>query len=459
MKVFNTLGRKIEELEPIEDKNVGLYTCGPTVYYYPQIGNWRTFVFEDILRRALEYNGYNVKHVMNATDVGHLTGDNLGNADVGEDRIEKEAKKEGKTAWEIADFYIKDFQKSLQLLNIEPATFLVRATDHIQEQIDLIKRLMDKGLAYKTETGVFFDVTKFPDYGKLGGQKLVDKRVATREELVDDKTKHHPADFALWKFSKPEDKRQMEWDSPWGKGFPGWHIECSAMAMKYLGETIDIHTGGIDHVAIHHTNEIAQSEGATGKPFAHYWLHGEFLTVDGGRMGKSLGNAYTIHDIINKGFDPLALRYFYLTAHYRTTLNFTWEALENAQNALEKLKGKVSGLRHPGEENWNIGCAQYEEEFRDAIGDDLNIPVALSVVWKMLDDKELEDKAKLVSVLRFDEVLGLRLSEVKEIVIPEDIKKLMDEREKLRAEKKFTEADRIREEIEKKGFKVEDRKS
>ncbi len=450
MKLYNTLTRKLEEFRPIRDKKVGLYTCGPTVYYYPQIGNWRTFTFYDLLRRTLEYNGYNVTQVMNATDVGHLTGDNLGDADLGEDRMEKAAKREGKNAWDIANFYIDDFKNSLKLLNIEQPTFFVRATDHIQQQIDLIKILVDKGLAYKTETGVFFDVSKFPEYGKLGGQKLVDKRVATREEIIEDKTKRNPVDFALWKFSPSASsglgKRQMEWDSPWGKGFPGWHIECSAMAIKYLGATLDIHTGGIDHIAIHHTNEIAQSEGATGKKFANYWLHGEFLLVDGGRMGKSLGNAYTIHDVIDKGFDPLALRYFYLTAHYRTALNFTWEALQNAQNSLEKLRRKFQSLAEPKQLASQEVVLQ-EKEFLQAINNDLNMPEALAVAW------QTEDRSLL---LKFDKVLGLQIDKTAEKEIPSEIQELMQKRETLRKEKKFAEADKLRDEIVKMGYTISD---
>lgn len=453
LKLYNTLSRKIEEFEPLNPPKVGMYTCGPTVYDYPHVGNWRTFVFEDILRRVLIYNGYKVTQVMNATDVGHLTGDNVGVADEGEDRMEKAAKREKKDIWEVAKFYIDDFLKARDLLNIEAPEYFVRATDHITDQIDLIERLIDKGLAYVTPTGVFFDVLKLGDYGKLGRQKLTDKRVATREELVDDKTKHNPADFALWKLSRSEDRRQMEWESPWGRGFPGWHIECSAMSMKYLGESFDIHAGGVDHIAIHHTNEIAQSEGATGKPLARYWVHGEFLTVDGGRMGKSLGNAYTLHDVVAKKFDPLALRYLYLSAHYRTVLNFTWEALGAAQSALSNLKFKISNLKLG---NTNIGCAGYEQDFLDAINNDLNMPQALAVVWKLVDDNEMPARARLTSLLRFDKVLGLKLDLTDVTEFPDRVKKLLKKREKLRKAGKFEEADKIREEILKMGYTVED---
>ncbi len=452
MQIYNTLSRKIEEFIPLSPPKVGMYACGPTVYDYPHIGNWRTFVFDDLVRRVLEYNGFQVTEVMNATDVGHLTGDNLGVADEGEDRMEKAAKREKKDIWEVAKFYIDDFVAGQGLLNIEAPTIFVRATDHIADQIALIAKLVDKDLAYETATGVFFDVTKFPDYGKLGGQKLVDKRAATREELVEDKTKHHPADFALWKFSKPEDKRQMEWDSPWGKGFPGWHVECSAMSMKYLGESFDTHTGGVDHIAIHHTNEIAQSEGVTGKPFVKYWLHGEFLAVDGGRMGKSLGNAYTLHDVVEKSFEPLALRYFYLTAHYRTVLNFTWEALENASNSLSRLRRKAVNLGTPGQ----IGCAQYEGDFLEALNDDLNLPQALAVAWKLVDDETMPSGARKASLLRMDKVLGLSLDKAVVTEIPEQVKKMLVRREELRKAGQFSQADKVREEILKMGYTVED---
>ncbi len=453
MKIYNTLTRRVEEFKPINSKRVGMYTCGPTVYNFMTIGNWRTFVFEDILRRILEYNNYNVEHVMNVTDVGHLTGDNIGDADLGEDRMEKAAKRENKTVWDVAEFYLNDFILSRDQLNILAPAVFPRATDHIQEQIDLVQKLFDNDLAYVTKQGVYFDVSKFPDYGKLGGQKLIDKRVATRDELVEDKEKRNPFDFALWKFSPTGEKRQMEWDSPWGKGFPGWHIECSAMSMKYLGETFDIHTGGVDHIAIHHTNEIAQSEGATGKTFANYWLHGEFLKVDNGRMGKSLGNAYTLQDILAKGFEPIALRYFYLGAHYRTVLNFTWEGVEAAQNALSKLRKKVVAINSdPGEIN-----SSYKNQFLEAINNDLNMPEALAVLWKLLEDKTVGDDQKLATALDFDRVLGLKLDQIEQVeLVPQEIVMLSDERERFRLHGKFEDADRVRKKIEEMGYTVKD---
>ncbi len=454
MKIHNTATRKVEDLKTIKAGEVGLYTCGPTVYSTPTIGNWRTFVFEDVLRRVLEFNGYKVNHVMNVTDVGHLTGDNLGDADLGEDRMEKAAKRENKTAWDVAQFYLDDFISSREKLNILAPTHLPRATDHIKEQIDLTQKLFDRGLAYTTSQGVYFDVQKFPDYGKLGGQKMIDKRMASRDELIEDGEKKNPFDFALWKFTPKGENRQMEWDSPWGKGFPGWHIECSAMSMRYLGETFDIHTGGVDHVAIHHTNEIAQSEGATGKTFSKYWLHGEFLTVDGGRMGKSLGNAYTLQDIVARGFDPLALRYFYFSANYRTVLNFTWEALEAASNALKKLRTKVSALNEdPGQVN-----EKYKNEFLAAINNDLNMPGAIAVLWKLLDDSNISDSEKLATVLDFDKVFGLKLNEEPnlEVEVPVEVLRLVSERERAREDKNFSESDKLRDEILKMGYTVKD---
>jgi cysteinyl-tRNA synthetase len=474
MRIYNTLTRRLEDFSPIKPPRVGLYTCGPTVYYYPHIGNWRTFVFEDVLRRALIFLGYDVVHVMNITDVGHLTGDNVGDADVGEDRIEKAAKQEGKTAWEVARFYTKDFVESRTKLNILPPTHFVSATDHIGDQIALIKKIEEKGFTYVTDLGVYFDVSKLPSYGILGGQKMIDKRVATREELKEDPQKRNPFDFALWKFSyvggrsfnpqtdDPSNRRHMEWDSPWGVGFPGWHIECSAMSMKYLGEQFDIHTGGVDHIAIHHTNEIAQSLAATGKIPAKYWMHGEFLKVDGRRMGKSLGNAYTLHDIEDKGYEPLALRYLYLGAHYRDTLNFTWRSIDAAQKSLDNLRDLV--LSAKTDKNRTILSSEKERKindfstsFRDAVEDDLNTSKALAVLWQALKSNiPSEDKYDLV--LTFDEVLGLGLSSLESELfeIPKEVEDLIRKRESLRKAGDFKAADELRERIESMGFRVED---
>ena len=464
LTLYNSLTRSKEEFTPLNPPHVSLYTCGPTVYAYQHIGNWRTFVFEDILRRTLEKNKYKVKHVMNATDVGHLSGDNLGDADAGEDKMEKGAKREGKNVWDIAQFYLNDFVQTREWLNILPPTKFVRATEFIQEQIALIQKLLDKDLAYETETGVFFSVDSYPEYGKLSGQKLVDKRVASREEIRRDKSKKNPADFALWfrsvgKFAD----HQMHWPAPWGEGFPGWHIECSAMAMSLLGETIDIHTGGVDHVAIHHTNEIAQSEGATGKPFAKYWMHGEFLMVDGGRMGKSLGNAYTLHDIKGKGFELLALRYLYLGAHYRDKLNFTWESLEAAQTALKRLYvtlSKTNGSIEDSSPKAQNNTKGFKEAFLTAINNDLNTPQALAVTWEAVKS-DLPNEAKRSLLQDFDEVLGLGLGTETETETetPREVQELVSKREEARKEKNFAKADQVRQRLENLGYTVKDTKS
>ena len=460
LKIYNTLTRQKQEFIPLNPPNVSLYTCGPTVYDYQHIGNWRTFFFEDILRRTLEADGYKVNHVMNATDVGHLSGDNLGDADRGEDRIEKGARREGKSVWVVAQFYLDDFIKTREWLNILPPSKFVRATDFIEQQIELVQKLIEKELAYETQTGVFFDITKFPDYGKLTGQKLIDKRVASREEVEEDKTKKNPQDFALWFKTVGKFKdHQMRWESPWGSGFPGWHIECSAMSMSLLGKTLDIHTGGVDHIAIHHTNEIAQSEGATGREFARYWMHGEFLTVDGGRMGKSLGNAYTLHDIKDKGFDLLDLRYLYLGANYRDKLNFSWESLKAAQTALGRLKSQVSGLgsQVSGGTSQSEEAQGYKKRFFDSINDDLNTAQALAVVWDLLKS-DVSGKAKYDLLIKFDQVLGLNLDKAVEIQkLPQNVEELVNEREEARKQKDFKKSDELRQKIENLGYTIEDK--
>ncbi|MDP3964651.1 MAG: cysteine--tRNA ligase [bacterium] len=446
LTLYNTLSREKEVFIPIDKDLVSFYACGPTVYNYAHIGNLRTYIFEDIVRRALQYNGFSVRHVMNITDVGHLTDD----ADAGEDKVEVEAQKSGKSANDIAEFYTNAFKKDLADLNIlEPVTW-PKATEQINEQITLIQKLEDKGYIYQTSDGVYFDTSKFKHYGRLARLNLKGQQEGAR--VVRNEEKKNPTDFALWKFSPKDQKRQMEWESPWGTGFPGWHIECSAMSMKELGETIDIHAGGIDHIPVHHTNEIAQSEAATGKKFVNYWLHGEFLLIDKGRMGKSEGNLITLETLKEKGFSPLAYRYFVLQAHYRTKLNFSWEAIEAAQSALDRLCERVSELGKP-----IIGCAEYEQKFLDAINDDLNTPQALAVVWDMLKSDN-PPAAKQQSIQKFDRVLGLGLDNVihRPTLIPKTVQKLVSEREEARANNEWEEADRLRDKIEKAGFDVED---
>ncbi len=450
----NSLSRKKEKFVALKPPNVGIYSCGPTVYDYTHIGHLRRYVGDDVLKRALELNGYKIKHVMNVTDVGHLTSD----ADTGEDKVEKAAKKLGKSAWDITKFFEEQFFASTKALNIKKPDVVSRATEHIPDQIKLIKKLEEKGFTYKTDDGIYFDTSKLTDYGKLGGEKKGIKPGA-RVDVAD---KKNPTDFALWKFSSKDKKRQMEWDSPWGIGFPGWHIECSAMSMKYLGETFDIHTGGIDHLPIHHPNEIAQSETVTGKPFARFWLHHEFLQVDGRKMSKSLGNLYTIDDVKKKGFDFLSLRYLYLMAHYRDPLNFTWESLGSAQNALNKLRSQVSSAKDQKKRTAlspekQAKLDDYRKKFVAAVNDDLNTPQALAILWKMMKSN-IPSGDKYDLALSFDEVFGLNLSEIVEekLSVPDNIKKLVNEREALRKEKKFKEADKIRKEILDKGYVIKD---
>lgn len=457
----NSLSRKKEKFEPINPPNVGMYTCGMTVYDYAHIGHGRKYVTDDILKRVLMVNGYHVKHVQNVTDVGHLVSD----ADEGEDKLEKGAAKQGKTVWEVAEYFTKNFYDSMDKLNVVRPEIICKATEHIEEQIELIGKILENGFAYDTPEAVYFDVTKFENYGEAFGQKLEDKKIAVREDVRTGEHKKHPADFALWfkrvgRFSN----HVMHWDSPWGDGFPGWHIECSAMSMKYLGEQFDIHTGGEDHISIHHPNEIAQSESATGKsPFVKYWIHTAFLMVDGQKMSKSLGNFYTVTDVIEKGFDPLALRYLYLGTHYRDPLNFTWGSLTAAQNALSKLKSLVLSFKSETDrtllsEEKGAKLSDFNNRFLSAMNDDLNAPKALAVLWEMLKSN-IPSTDKYDLALSFDEMLGFGLSQLTGVGtrIPDEIQALINERQKLRAEGKFTEADRIRDKITAAGFSINDK--
>lgn len=404
----NTLTKKKEIFKPLNPPNIGMYTCGMTVYDFAHIGHGRKYVTDDILKRTLIYNDFKVKHVQNVTDVGHLVSD----SDEGEDKMEKGAKKSGKTVWEIAKFYEKHFYDSIDKLNIIRPDIVCRATDHIKEQIEMVQKLVDKGFAYDTPEAVYFDVTKDVDYGKLTGQGLSEKRVAIRKEVETGEHKKHPADFALWfkRVGRFAD-HTMHWDSPWGDGFPGWHIECSAMSVKYLGEQFDIHTGGEDHITIHHTNEIAQTESATGKtPFVKYWLHTAFLMVDGTKMSKSLDNFYTIDDVIKKGFDPLALRYLYLTSHYKKPLNFTWDSLQSAQNALSKLKNQITNLKTSSRtvlsDEKNEKIIEYRKKFLSVINDDLNTSKALAILWEVIKSN-IPSGDKYDLVIDFNEILGV----------------------------------------------------
>lgn len=443
VKLYNTISRKIEEFKPIKDKEVGIYNCGPTVYSYATIGNLRTYIFEDVLRRVLEFNGYTVKEVMNVTDVGHLTSD----ADTGEDKVESAAKKRGESAWELAEKYTKQFVTDLEKLNIILPTVMPKATDHIQEMIKLVEALEKKGFTYSTSDGIYFDTSKLKDYGKLARLNLKGQLAGARVEINSEKK--NPYDFALWKFSPKGEKRQMEWASPWGVGFPGWHIECSAMSTKYLGQPFDIHTGGIDHIPTHHTNEIAQSEGAFGKPLADYFLHGEFLVWSAGKMSKSKGNIVTLTELSEQGYDSISYRYLTLTAHYRSKLNFSYESLDGAQNALRSLREVVSSYPAPSTVN-----SQFEAKFKEKVNDDLDMPGALASAWELVKS-ELPEGIKAATLFRFDEVLGLNLA-ASQTKIEVAAKKLIDEREEARASKDFSKADLLRNQLEEMGYALQD---
>ena len=459
----NTLTRKKEKFIPLARSEVRMYTCGSTVYDYASIGNFRTYFTADILLRLLKFNGYKVMYIMNLTDVGHLTGDNLGDADTGEDRIEKKARTLGKSAWDISRFFADEFIKDFKKLNLEEPKLFVKATDHIKEQIELVRKIEEKGFAYKISDGIYFDTRAFEKKtGRVYGELSDLDQIKEGARVEANPEKRDPRDFALWKFSSKGVQREMEWESPWGVGFPGWHIECSAMSMKYLGETFDIHCGGEDLKQTHHPNEIAQSEAANGKKFVNYWIHTTFLKVDGKRMGKSLGNFYTVSDIEKKNIEPLALRYLYLTANYRDSLNFTWEALSSAQNALDKLREQTLSLKNQKQRtslspDKNQKIDHFRDEFLSVVNDDLNTPQALAIVWKMLKSN-IPSGDKYDLLISFDEVLGLNLSKFQKekVQIPQEVKKLLEKREKLRKEGKFQESDTIRQEIKKKGYGIED---
>jgi len=448
VKLYNTLKRKKETLKPIKKGKVGLYACGPTVYWYAHIGNLRTYVFEDVLRRTLEYNDYRVKHVVNITDVGHLTSD----ADTGEDKIEKGARREKKTAWEIAEYYADAFRKDIEKLNIKSPSIWTKATDYIKEQIELIQKLEKKGFTYLIEDGLYFDTSKLKSYGRLWGKKKVKIKAGVRVKMAEGKK--NPTDFALWKLTSPGTERQMEWDSPWGRGFPGWHTECVAMAAENLGLPFDIHCGGIDHVQIHHSNEIAQAEGAYGKVPARFWMHGEFLNLKKEKMAKSEGNILTVNSLIEKGFDPLAYRYLCLMAHYRSRMDFSWKSLEGAQNGLNSLRDLISGLQR-GEKPTNK-AEKWKKEFLGIINDDLNTPKVLAFLRKTLKSKELSQSDKYNLAIDFDRILGLNLG--KEEPVPEKIKEMAEQREVFRKTKDWKAADEARKKIEALGYRVEDTK-
>ncbi len=459
MKLYNTLSRQVEEFKPIVPKKLSFYACGPTVYDFAHIGHIRAYVFNDTLRRVFEYKQYAVNHVMNITDVGHLSDD----ADTGEDKMEKGARKYGKSVWDLAKYYTDFFFMSMDGMNILRPKTVCKATDHIQEMISLVKTLIEKGHAYETKGAVYFDISTFKDYGKLSGQNSEDKMKAVRDDVYADPEKKHPADFALWfkRVGKFKD-HTMHWESPWGDGFPGWHIECSAMSMKYLGKTIDIHTGGIDHIPVHHENEIAQSEAANGVPFVHYWMHYHFLQVEGQKMSKSLGNFFTIDDIKKRGIEPLAFRLLLLQSHYRQPMNFTWEALSGAEEAYRKLKVEAKKLRDAVLEMRDFVPASNEDSFMSTflgfLENDLQTPQAIASLFTMLKS-DIPQEEKLSYMTDIDKLLGLALMrEEKEDETPADVIALAEQRKQAKLSKDFEKADTLRKQIEEKGYKIEDAK-
>jgi cysteinyl-tRNA synthetase len=445
LRLFDTYSRQVRDFEPLRPPQVGVYACGLTVYDYAHIGNLRTYIFEDILRRTLEAHGYEVLHVQNITDVGHLVSD----ADEGEDKMEKGSRRTGKSAWEIAEYYTAAFKADLEALNVLEPHIWPKATEHIAEQIAFIECIEQQGFTYRTSDGVYFDTSKLDSYGHLARLDVAGLQAGARIDLGE---KGNPTDFALWKFSRPGEQRQMEWESPWGTGFPGWHIECSAMAAKYLGDFFDIHLGGEDHIPVHHTNEIAQSEACFHSRLANFWMHGYFLQTSGEKMAKSAGEFLRLQTLLDEGYDPLAYRYLCLNAHYRSRLNFNWEALDGAATALGRLRQHVY--------DWGAAGAADEtavERFMAAMDDDLNTPQALAVVWEVARG-DLPPAVKKGTVLAFDRILGLRLAEwvPPQAEAPDHVQALLAQREQARAAKQWGEADRLREEIRAAGFEITD---
>jgi len=442
-----------------------MYTCGPTVYNFAHIGNLRTYIFEDLLRRVLEYLGYNVQHVMNVTDVGHLTDD----ADDGEDKVIKSAREQGKSVWEIADFFTQAFFTDTDRLNILRPTVECRATEHIQQMIELIQRIEAAGYTYQAGGNVYFDTEKFPDYGELA---LLQRQDEQETRVGEDPNKRHPRDFVLWFTQSKFEHQAMLWDSPWGRGYPGWHIECSAMSTHYLGEHFDIHCGGVDHIEVHHPNEIAQSEAASGHKWVNYWIHGEFLVMNTGKMAKSKGNFVTLTSLEDEGFDPLDYRYFILNGHYRTQLQFTVEAMNAARNARRRLMERVTalkeatGLDRPSLEDVGLGRSTaepvrgYLERFTEAVSDNLNVPKALAELWNLLKDVAVSDARKLAVLVDMDRVLALGLADApvsRDIAeLPEDIQQLIHDRAEARTRRDFARADEIRDALGERGILIED---
>ena len=445
LQLYDTYTRKLREFKPLHPPVVGLYACGPTVHDYAHIGNLRTYLFEDILRRVLEFSGYAVKHVINITDVGHLTTD----ADAGEDKMELGSRRTGKSAWEIADLYAQAFKDDMDHLNILAPAVWCLATEHIPEQIAFIRCIEDKGFTYCTSDGVYFDTSRLQAYGRLARLDIAGLQAGVRVKVGE---KRNPTDFALWKLSPAGAKRQMEWDSPWGIGFPGWHIECSAMAAKYLGRFFDIHCGGEDHIPVHHTNEIAQTQACYGTNLANYWMHGFFLQISDQKMAKSDGSFLRLQDLMDRGYDPLAYRYYCLNAHYRSKLSFTWEGLRGATTALDRIRAACYEWGNGG-----IADQDRVDRFRWHINSDLNLPRALASTWELLKSN-LPDIVKKATLREFDQVLGLRLFEWEppQEVVPDEIMALVQQRQRARAGGRWQEADVLRGRIRAAGYVVED---
>ena len=453
LKLYNTLTRKKETFHSINPNQVRMYSCGPTVYSYAHIGNFRAYIFMDTLRRVLKYNGYSLMHVMNITDVGHLESD----ADEGEDKMEKAAKKEKKTPYDIAEYYTNIFLRDFTRLNLDKPEMIVKATDHISEMLEFVQGLIKNGYAYETTKGIYFDISKLDKYPVLSLRKINEQIAGARVDV--DKEKRNPEDFALW--IKAPKNHIMKWESPWGLSYPGWHIECSTMSRKYLGDVFDIHTGGIDHIPTHHENEIAQSKGLTGNNPAHFWMHSDFIQIDGGKMSKSLGNIYTLDTLLEKGIEPLAYKLFCFSSHYRNKINFTFDGAKSAEISLNRLREGYNNHLNGNEKIEDKTLKKFEVRFHEAINDDLNIPLAMSVVWEVVRYKyKSKDLADLL--IRFDTVLGLNLNNNfdldKKIDIPDEVQKLLDRRIEARKEKNWELSDELRDKIKEKGYHVIDNK-
>lgn len=452
LKLYNTLTRKKQEFKPLDGNTVRMYSCGPTVYNYAHIGNLRTYIFMDFIRRVLKFKGYKLLGVMNITDVGHL----LADSDDGEDKMVKASKEQQKTPMEIADFYSKVFFEDIEKLNIERPEIIAKATDHIEEMIALVKDLQDSGIAYEASDGIYFDISKFPKYGCLSGKKRDEQVAGARVEVNTEK--HNPDDFALWK--KAEPTHIMQWESPWGMGYPGWHIECSAMSRKYLGDFFDIHSGGVDHIPIHHENEIAQNEAITGKQSVNFWMHGEFMQVDGGKMSKSIGNIYTVSDLEKKGYQPLDFRFFCMGAHYRKKLNFTFEGMDAAKKARERLNLSLLSHKESSDHTDPTLIEKYLKAFRGAIEDDINIPKALGILFDAIKEPKSHNIYEIA--LKFDTILGLSFDKIKDQItqetIPANVLEIAEERLEAKKQRDFSLSDQLRAKIASMGYTVADTK-